>query len=99
MIIELKDISFTNDFFTTPLPDGSSLVINKIDEDFFADEDEITLDTFNIEVITENTNVLCSSVIGTGNEFFKLMSDHTEYLGLLLDSKNIQYCYLEIADE
>ena len=99
MIIELKDIQFTNDFFTTPLPDGSELIVNRINEDFFADDEEIILDTYNIAVVTDTETLLCSSVIGTGNDYFNLVSDHTEYLGLQMNSKNIQYCYLEIADE
>ena len=77
MTVELAKVSFTNDFFTTMLPDGSLLVLNKVDEDFLSDGAECIVKAVNIEIQrTDDTVVSCPCVIGLGND---LMQINTEY--------------------
>jgi hypothetical protein len=98
--VDLSEIEFENDFCSIDMPDGNTLVINKISEDFLnSDNAEIVLDRYNIEVIDEDgTAYLCSSVIGQENDYFTLTTDYTEFLGNILTSDNIQYCRI-VFDE
>lgn len=98
MTYNLSEISFDYDFFSISLPDGNTLILNKVDEDFIQNEEETVIDGVNIVVATESENIKCSSVIGVGNDYFTLTSDYEEYLGTTLTSENMKYCYLEIPE-
>lgn len=94
MEVDLSEIEFENDFCSIDMPDGNTLVIYKINEDFLnTDNEEIVLDRYILEVIDEDSIAyLCSSVIGQVNDYFTLTTDYTDYLGDVLTSDNIQYC-------
>ena len=97
MIVDLSLVTFSNDFFSLPMPDGSRLIMNKINEDF---NSEVVLKNINIVVASINGegNILCPSVIGLGNKYLKINSDYEEYLGKLLNEDNMKYCTMEIFD-
>ena len=94
MEVNLSEIEFINDFCSIDMPDGNTLVINKISEYFLdTSSNEVVLDRYNFEVVdNDGTAYLCSSVIGNVNDYFTLTTDYTEYLGNILTSDNIQYC-------
>lgn len=99
MTIDLSEVEFTYDFFSLPLPDGNTLVMNKIDEDILIDE-EAVINEINIVVALEDGsgNVLCSSVIGMPNDYFTINSGYLEYVGKTLTSDNMKYCTMEIPE-
>ena len=102
MIIDLSEVTFTYDFFSTPLPDGNTLILNKIDEDFMSEDKETVIKGINIIVALADgsANMLCSSVIGTTNDYFRLSTNYEEYKGKAMTSDNMQYCFLEtVANE
>lgn len=99
MIVELAKIEFVNDFFSTMLPDGSLLVLNKIDEDFLADEAECILKSVNIEIQdTQGDVISCPCVIGLGNDLMQINTAHKEYEGKVLSPDNMVYCTIEIYE-
>ena len=97
MIIDLSEVTFTYDFFSTPLPDGNTLILNKIDEDFMSENKETIIKGINIIVALADgsSNILCSSVIGTANDYFILDTNYEEYKGKIMTSDNMAYCFLE----
>ena len=100
MTVLLSDITFDYDFFSIPLPDGSLLILNQIDESLQVENKDIKINGINIVVSPYDGtgNVLCSSVIGTGNDYFTLTTDYEEYKGKVLTTDNLKYCYLEMKE-
>lgn len=101
MTLDLSQIEFSYDFFSIPLPDGSTLIMNSVDEDFIsAGGIETKVKAINLVVVPEDgsENILCSSVIGMENDYFKLTSGYPEYLSKILNTDNMQYCTLEIKN-
>ena len=99
MIVELSKVVFTNDFFTTMLPDGSLLVLNKVDEDFLAGGAECVIKAINIEIQqTDNTVVSCPCVIGLGNELMQINTEYKEYEGKVLTPENMAFCTVEVYE-
>lgn len=99
MIIELDKVEFTNDFFSTMLPDGNMLVLNKIDEDFIIDDKECIIKSLNVEIQSyEGEVITCPCVIGLSNDFMKISTEHTEYEGDVLTPENMGYCTIEIYE-
>ena len=97
MTIELDKVVFTNDFFSTPLPDGSIMVLNKVDESLFSDGESAEIKVINIEIWTYDEEVVrCPCVIGLGNELMEIKTDYTEYEGKVLTPDNMGYCTIEI---
>lgn len=101
MTVNMSEIEFTYDFFSMPLPDGSTLILNNVDENIESNGTETAIKAINIVVAKEDgsENVYCSPVIGMTNEYFTITSAYSEYLGKVLDSDNMQYCTMEIVDE
>lgn len=100
MTVNLSEIEFDYDFFSLPLPDGNTLIMNQVNEDFLTDEDEVVVKGVNIVVALEDGsgNIPCSSVIGMANDYFTIQSGYAEYQGKVLTSDNMRYCTLEIPD-
>lgn len=100
MTIDLSEVEFSYDFFTLPLPNGNTLLMNKVSEDFVTEEGEAKIEGINIIVALEDSseNIPCSSVIGISNEYFTINSGYSEYLGKALTADNMKYCTMEIAD-
>lgn len=100
MIIDLSEIEFAYDFFSLPLPDGNTLIMNQVDEDILTNDDEVVVKGINIVVALEDGlgNVLCSSVIGMPNDYFTINSGYPEYVGKALTSDNMKYCTMEIPE-
>ena len=49
MIINLAEVTFTNDFFTIGIPDGGLLILNKLNESFLTDDMSVLeVNKFNI---------------------------------------------------
>ena len=100
MTVDLSEIEFDYDFFSLPLPDGNTLIMNQVDEDFLTNGDEVVVKGINIVVALEDGsgNVLCSSVIGMHNDYFTINSGYPEYVGKTLTSDNMKYCTMEIPE-
>ena len=100
MTINLKNVEFTNDLFSTILPDGSYIVLNKVDEAFVSDslEGVCEVKAINIEIITTDEVIQCPRAIGLGNEYMKLETQYPEYEGDVLTPDNMEYCTIEIYD-
>lgn len=99
MIIDLSNAEFTNDFFSTMLPDGSVLVLNKVDEDFIAGDNECIIKAISIEIQDVEDNIIsCPCVIGMGNELMQITTKYTEYEGEVLTPDNMGYCTIEIYE-
>lgn len=111
MTLDLSEIEFSYDFFTSVMPSGNQLVLNLIEEDFITNstdeggnevETETKIHGINIFVEfldEEQDNALCSSVIGTSNDYFELTTEHTEYLGKTLTTENMKYCTIEMYED
>lgn len=100
MTIELDSITFTNDFFSVALPDGSTIIINKVDEDFITEnDDECIVQAITIEVQDLDGNIIsCPCVIGMSNDIMEIATKHTEYEGEVLTPDNMGYCTIEIYE-
>lgn len=101
MTIVLSEVTFENDFFSSTMPDGSTLVLNRIDESMKHEDGNMDLSAITILVIDTETgdNILCSPVIGLGNDRLVLSTEYEEYLGKVLNEDNMQYCTIEIPEE
>lgn len=98
MIIDLSKVNFTNDYFSTILPDGSFLVLNKVDEDFLSDNVECVVKSINIEIQTDEEIISCPCVIGIGNELMQISTEHKDYEGKVLTPDNMVYCTIEVYE-
>ena len=101
MTIELANVRFDNDIFSTMLPDGSYLVLNKVDENFVAEgfTGECVIKAVNIEIIDVDENsTICPCVIGFSGDKIAIKTDYTEYEGEVLTPDNMVYCTIEIYD-
>lgn len=93
MIIDLSKVEFTYDFFSSTMPDGSTLILNNISEDIVKQINIL------IQPIDGSANILCSSVIGCGNAKMRIKSDYSEYLGKVLTEDNMKYCTIEMYED
>lgn len=99
MIIDLSNITFTNDFFSKMLPDGSMLVLNRLDENLFEDGKECTVKAISIEVQDYDGNIItCPCVIGLGNDLIKINTEYKEYEGKVLSPDNMAMCTIEVYE-
>lgn len=101
MTIDLSKVEFTYDFFSSTMPDGSTLILNNVSEDFFTqNNEEVIVKQINIliELVGGSGNILCSSVIGCGNDKMCIKSDYSEYLGKVLNEDNMKYCTIEMYE-
>lgn len=97
MTIELDKVAFVNDFFSTPLPDGSIMILNKVDESLLSEDMSADIKAINIEVWTYDEEVIkCPCVIGLGNDLMEIKTEYTEYEGKVLTPDNMEYCTIEI---
>lgn len=101
MTIELDKVVFDNDIFTTMLPNGSNIIINSVDESFLAEgaTEECVIKALSLEIVdTEGNIISCPCVIGLGNEFLKINTNHKEYEGAVLTPDNKAFCTIEIYE-
>lgn len=101
MTIALSKVEFTYDFFSSTMPDGSTLILNNVSEDFFTqNNEEVIVKQINIliEPVDGSGNILCSSVIGCGNDKMCIKSDYSECLGKVLNEDNMKYCMIEMYE-
>lgn len=100
MTYNLSDLNFVNDFAYLEISDGSTVVFNLIDEQIAVGAEELDLNAVNVAVVDTDGNYIDGvNVIGEGNEFYSITTEHKEYLGKPLDKDNIQYCTLEVSDD
>ena len=99
MTIDLAKIVFDNDIFVASLPDGSTIILNKVDEDFSSSYGETVVKAINIEKqdIYGNSTV-CPFVIGLGNDMIQIKTDYKEYEGDVLTPENMMYCTIEVYE-
>lgn len=101
MTIDLSKITFENDFFSTMLPDGKYLILNKIDESMKYQDVEVVcnIKVINIEIRDTDDNATpCPCVIGIGNDIMQINTDHTEYEGEVLTPDNMVFCTIEVYE-
>lgn len=100
MTIELANIEFVNDFFSVALPDGSTMNINLVNEDFItSSNEECTVKAINIEVTDLDGNITsCPCVIGMSNDIMEIDTDYTEYEGEVLTPDNMAYCTITVYE-
>lgn len=102
MLLNLSEVVFDNDFFSIDTPDGNTLILNKIQESLkISDNTDETVDiqNINIEIVLEDEfYVRCPCVIGLGNEYIKINTNHLEYEGEVLTSDNMKYCTIEVYE-
>ena len=101
MTVELAKVNFVNDMFTTILPDGTYLVLNKVDESILIEgaTEEMLVKAINIEIRDTAGNVItCPSVIGIGNELMQITTEYKEYEGEVLTPDNMEFCTIEIYE-
>ena len=101
MTVELAKVNFVNDMFTTILPAGTYLVLNKVDESILTEgaTEDMLIKAINIEIRDTTGNVItCPSVIGIGNELMQITTEHKEYEGEVLTPDNMEFCTIEIYE-
>lgn len=99
MIINLAEVTFTNDFFTIGIPDGGLLILNRLNESLLTDDLKLLeIKRINIEVDYTDKAVKCSSVIGMGNELLQIKSAYTELVGSVLTEENMNKCEIEVYE-
>lgn len=100
MTLDLSEVDFSYDFFTSTMPSGNQLVLNKIDEDFISSDMEIKVNGINIvvELLDTEESILCSSVIGTSNDYIAVKSSYKELQGKTLDTDNMKFCTIEMFE-
>lgn len=103
MIIDLQNITFSNDFFSIDLPQGGTFIINKMDESIklegsrSADIKNLNLFILNYrQDTTEQIN--CTCIIGMGNEYLRVFTDYKECEGQVLTYENMKYCQVELYE-
>lgn len=102
MTLNLAEIDFDYDFFSTTMPDGSLLILNKVSESLSSSGEEATeIKCINIIVQPVNTdgNLICSPVIGMGNDYLKLNSAYDYLQGQVLTEDNLEYCTMELFED
>ena len=101
MIIDLSKTEFVNDLFSTMLPNGSLLILNKVDESFLVTGQtaECPVKALTIEIQDIDGNIIsCPCVIGMGNDLMIINTDYKEYEGEVLTPDNMGYCTIEVYD-
>lgn len=100
MTLDLSEVDFSYDFFSSTMPSGNQLVLNKIDEDFISSDMEIKVNGINIvvELLDTEESILCSSVIGTSNDYIAVKSSYKELQGKTLDTDNMKFCTIEMFE-
>lgn len=100
MTLDLSEVDFSYDFFASTMPSGNQLVLNKIDEDFISSGMETKVNGINIvvELLDTEESILCSSVIGTSNDYIAVESSHKELQGKTLDTDNMKFCTIEMFE-
>ena len=100
MLVELSKVTFTNDFAYIDCPDGSTLILNKLDEAIFDGEKESIIKNINIALVDIDENYYnCNMAVGLSNDFIHLYSEHKEIEGQVLTLDNINLCFIEVFDE
>ena len=100
MTIDLSKTEFTNDFFSTMLPDGSTIILNTVDERLAVDGlSEQNIKCVNIAIEdTDGNYISCPCVIGLGNDILIITTEYKEYEGKVLTPDNMVYCTIEIYE-
>lgn len=100
MTIDFSKLKFESDTFNVVIPSGDYLTINKVNESVLFDDVVASLDAINIQIEkrADGKIIQCPSVIGIGNGIVEVRTEHKEYLGKILNSKNMDYCTLEVFE-
>lgn len=100
MTLNLAEIEFDYDFFSTTMPDGSLLILNKVSESLPSKNGEVEIKGINIIIqpLGAEEYLICSSVIGMSNDYLSLNSDYPDLLGHVLTEDNLEYCTMELFE-
>lgn len=100
MIVELGKIVFVNDFAYIDCNNGSTLVLNKLDEAITNEDGELLVRNVNIAILDIDGNYYdCNMAIGLSNDLMRLYSNYKEQEGQILTLDNLSLCYIEVFDE
>lgn len=100
MEYKLSEAEFVNDFYYLETVNGNTIVFNLLDEQLAYNTDQLNVNAINVAMV-DNNGVYYDGVniIGEGNEFYMLSTNHKEYLGKPLTKDNIMYCTVEVSDD
>lgn len=101
MTIDLAKVEFVNDIFSATLPDGSIIVINKVDESITSSAytGQLPIKRINLEVMDTEGNIIdCPCVIGLGNDILEIRTDYKDQEGEALTPDNMELCVIEIYE-
>lgn len=100
MIIQLSNIAFKNDFFSTMLSDGGRLYLCRLNESIATESDDFVVNQIIIEKVnSEGELILVSSIINfSDGSGISVKSDYDEYSSDLLTEDNMAYCYIEVEE-
>lgn len=100
MTYNLDSLTFTNDFCFIELNNGSTIILNMIDEQIGVNGTESDINQISMAVIdTDGEQTRTGSVIGLSNEYYALKTEYKDYEGKVLTKDNIKYCTLEVFDD
>ena len=104
MTINLSEVEFTSDYWEIEAENGNTLILNKIDEEFVMDINDVTYVTkvkrINIFLLPEGEEkqTVCSGIIGVKDKYVTVISDYPELQGKLLTEDNMAYCSILVED-
>lgn len=104
MTVNLSEVEFTSDLWEIETENGNTLILNKVNEEFTMQIDDVNYDTkvnrINIAVLPEGEEqqIVCGSIIGIKDEYVTVISDYPELQGKLLTEDNMEYCSIVVED-
>ena len=100
MIIDLDGVTFNNDIAYISCENGSTLILNKLEEAI--EFEGVTSNVRNINVAVLDINDVyhsCDLAIGLSNDLIRIFSEHSELEGDVLTVDNLSLCKIEVFDE
>lgn len=104
MTVNLSEVEFTSDLWEIETENGNTLILNKINEEFTMQIDDVNYDTkvnrINIAVLPEGEEqqIVCEGIIGIKDKYVTVISDYPELQGKLLTEDNMEYCSIVVED-
>ena len=104
MTVNLSEVEFTSDLLEIETENGNTLILNKVNEEFTMQIDDVNYDTkvnrINIAVLPEGEEqqIVCGGIIGIKDKYVTVISDYPELQGKLLTEDNMEYCSIVVED-
>lgn len=99
MIINLSEVSFEGDFFYIDLPDSSSLVLNKLNEDIKIESNNSVIKIINVQTVELDGKIVTRPcIIGMGDDKLQIITDYKQFEGKTLTEDNMAFCRIEVYE-